>query len=104
MQEDLRGAESLYAGLPGFESQHRDHSARVTGLCCFWRVAMDRYDPRITAEMMEAGARQMSTDPDAVWDEVIRDVFSQMMNVVLSRPELSTQYQRLLSGCCSRVQ
>ena len=36
MQEDLRGAESLYAGLPGFESQHRDHSARVTGLCCFW--------------------------------------------------------------------
>lgn len=24
MQEDLRGAESQYAGLPGFESQHRD--------------------------------------------------------------------------------
>ena len=34
MQEDLRGAESLYAGLPGFESQRRAQSAPVIGLCC----------------------------------------------------------------------
>lgn len=58
---------------------------------------MDRYDPLITEEMMAAGLREMTSDPDAVWDEVIRDVFSQMMNVVLLHPELSTQYRILLA-------
>ena len=59
---------------------------------------MERNDPLITKEMMAAGFREMSDDPDAIWGEVIRDVFSQMMNVVLSRPELRLQYQQLLAG------
>lgn len=32
MQEDLRGAESLYAVLPGFESQLRRYSPVSTGI------------------------------------------------------------------------
>ena len=62
-------------------------------------VEMDRYDPLITDEMMRAGFGEMTSDPDAVWDEVIRDLFSAMMNVVLSRPELRTQYRKLLAEC-----
>ena len=58
---------------------------------------MDRHDPLITQEMMAAGFREMSDDPDAIWGEIIRDVFAQMMNVVLSHPELRLQYQRLLA-------
>lgn len=57
---------------------------------------MNRYDPLITKEMMQAGFREMTNDPDAVWDEVIRDVFAEMMNVVLAHPELNSRYQSLL--------
>lgn len=58
---------------------------------------MDPYHPLITAEMMRAGSSEMTGDPHTEWDEMVRGVFTSMMSVVLSRPELASQYLRLLA-------